>query len=94
MAFVYAGFLRSQQGKESGVGRREVAVHIFHMNARSWFKMYPFASRSIRFVCASKGDPYIQVKGAIQNIKNTMRVLELLSIQFIAQFCDVGMIFA
>jgi len=82
------------EGKESGVGRREVAAHIFHLNARSWFKMYPFASRRVPFVCASRDDPYIQVRGAIQHIKSTMRVLELLSTQFIAQFSDVGLIFA
>ena len=72
--------------KESGVGRREVAVHIFHMATHSWLKMYPFASRRVPFVCVSKGDSYIQVKGAIQHIKSVMRLLELLSIQFIAQF--------
>ena len=74
------------EGKESGVGGREVAVHIFHMTAYSWLKMYPFISRRVRFVCASQGDLYIQVKSAIQHIKSMMRVLELLSIQFIAQF--------
>ncbi len=72
--------------KESRVGGREVAVHIFHMTAHSWITTYTFTSRRIRFVCASKGDPYIQVKGAIQHIKSMMRVLEFLSMQFIAQF--------
>ncbi len=72
--------------KESGVGRCEVAVHIFHMTAYSWLKTYTFAFRRVPFVCASKDDPYIQVKDAIQHIKSMMRVLELLSIQFIAQF--------
>ncbi len=51
--------------KESGVGRCEVAVHIFHMTAYSWLKTYTFAFRRVPFVCASKDDPYIQVKGAI-----------------------------
>ncbi len=59
--------------KESGVGGREVAVHIFHMTAYSWLKTYTFTSWRVRFVCASKGDPYIQVKGAIQHIKSMMR---------------------
>ena len=66
--------------KESGVGRCEIAVYIFHMTAHSWIKMYPFISRRVRFVCAFQGDLYIQVKGAIQHIKSMMRVLELLSI--------------
>ena len=56
--------------------------------------MYTFVFLRIPFVCASKGDPYIHVKGAIQHIKSMMRVLELLPIQFIAQFCGVGSIFA
>ena len=45
--------------------------------------------------CASKGDPYIQGKDAIQQYRRHAHgSVELLSIQFIAQFCDVGSRFA
>ncbi len=45
-------------------------------------------------VCISKGNPCIQEKPQYSILKAMMRVLELLSIQFIAQFCNVGAIFA
>ena len=86
--------IKHSAGDRFAVARYFFDVKIFHDTHHSWIKTYTFVSRRVRFVCASKCDPYSQGKGAVQHIKSMMRVLEILSITLSLNFCDVGLIFA